>query len=149
MVATGRYSSSKVILVASRADCTYHGGMSKTVLLVEDDKLIRESLARVLTEKDLTVLEAENGKEGLEKALAGPVDLVVTDVIMPEEDGLTMLANLREDPKGKEIPAIILSNDDQTESLNKAMEAGVTIYLSKATLDAEAISKQILVALGV
>ncbi len=122
--------------------------MNKTVLLVDDDKLVRESLARVLTDKGLTVFEASNGKEGLEKALAGDVDLVVTDVIMPEVDGLTMLAQLREDSKGKEIPAIILSNDEQTESLNQAMQAGVTTYLSKATLNAEELSEQILVALG-
>ena len=122
--------------------------MSKTVLLVEDDKLIREGLARALTEKGLTVLEAANGKEGLEKALAGDIDIVVTDVIMPEVDGLTMLSKLREDPKSKHIPAIILSNDEQTESLNEAMQAGVTFYLSKASLDAEAVSQQILIALG-
>jgi CheY-like chemotaxis protein len=122
--------------------------MSKTVLLVEDDKLVRESLARTLTDKGLTVEQAGDGKEGLEKALASKVDLVVTDVIMPEVDGLTMLAKLREDSKGKDIPAIILSNDEQTDSLNKAMEAGVTVYLSKASLDADAIAEQVLVALG-
>lgn len=122
--------------------------MSKTVLLVDDDKLVRESLARVLGEKGLTVYEASNGKEGLEKALTGEVNLVVADVIMPEVDGLTMLAQLREDSKGKEIPAIILSNDEQTESLNKAMEAGVTTYLSKASLNAEELAEQILIALG-
>jgi CheY-like chemotaxis protein len=122
--------------------------MSKTVLLVEDDQLVRGSLSRVLTEKGLTVFEAANGKEGLEKALAGDIDLVVTDVIMPEVDGLTMLAKLREDSKGKDIPAIILSNDEQTESLNKALQAGVTVYLSKASLDADAIADQILIALG-
>ena len=135
-------------LVASGADRNYHGFMSKTILLVEDDTLVRESLARVLGDKGLTVLQATNGKEGLEKALAGGVDLVITDVIMPEVDGLTMLAKLREDSKGKDLPAIILSNDDQTESLNQALQAGVTVYLSKAALDAEAISEQILIALG-
>lgn len=122
--------------------------MSKTVLLVEDDKLVRESLARTLTEKGLTVLEAADGKEGFEKALSGNVDLIMTDIIMPEVDGLTMLANLREDSKGREIPAIILSNDEEADSLNKAIEAGVTVYLSKATLDADAIAEQVLVALG-
>lgn len=122
--------------------------MNKTVLVVEDDELVRESLARTLADKGLTVYEATNGKEGLEKALAGGVDLVVTDVIMPEVDGLTMLTKLREDSKGKDIPAIVLSNDEQTESLNKAMQAGVTVYLSKASLDADAIAQQVLVALG-
>lgn len=122
--------------------------MSKTVLLVEDDKLIRESLARTLSDKGLTVLEAANGKEGLEKALAGSVDIVVTDVIMPEVDGLTMLAELRKDEKGKNIPAIILSNDEEADTLNQALQAGVTSYLSKASLDSEAVAQQIIVAVG-
>jgi two-component system chemotaxis response regulator CheY len=136
-------------LFASLSVSTYHTYMSKkTVLLVEDDKLIRESLAQVLEEKGLHVIQASNGEEGLEKALAGGVDLVATDVIMPKKDGLTMLSELRKGPSGKDIPAIVLSNDDHTESLNKALEAGVTIYLSKASLDAEGMAAQVMIALG-
>ncbi len=122
--------------------------MNKTVLLVEDDDLIRGSLARVLKAREINVIEAENGKDGLSKALSENVDLVVTDIIMPEVDGLSMLASLREDKKGKQIPAIILSSDEEPESLNKAIEAGVTVYLSKANLDAEAIANQIVIAVG-
>lgn len=126
----------------------YKNLMSKTVLLVDDDKLVRESLARVLTDKGLNVYQANNGKEGLEKALSGDVDLVVTDVVMPEVDGLSMLASIRDDSKGRELPAIILSNDEQTETLNEAIQAGVTTYLSKATFNAEELSNQIIIALG-
>lgn len=122
--------------------------MNKIILLVEDDKLIRESLARVLTEKGLTVYEASNGKEGLEKALLGDVDLIVTDIMMPEVDGLTMLGQLREDSKGKDIPVIILTSDEQTESLNKAMEVGVATYLSKSSLSADEIAEQIQASLA-
>lgn len=122
--------------------------MSKTVLLVEDDDLIRGGLSRVLQEKGLQVVEAENGKKGLDKALASRIDLVVTDVVMPEMDGLTMLAELRKDEAGRSLPVIILSNDEETDSLNKAMEAGVTVYLSKAVSDAETIANQIIIALG-
>lgn len=117
--------------------------MHKTILIVEDDKLIREGLARTLKEKGFTTLLAANGKEGLQVAQENDIDLVVTDVIMPEVDGLTMLAELRKTTKGQTIPAIILTNDEQTDSLNKAMQAGVTAYLSKATLDADTIAEQI------
>lgn len=122
--------------------------MSKTVLLIDDDQLVRESLARVLEEKGLNIVQAQDGKEGLEKALSGNIDLVVTDIIMPEVDGLAMLARLRKDPNGAKLPAIILSNDDRVETLNEAMQSGVTIYLSKTVLTADDIAKQILVALG-
>lgn len=122
--------------------------MGKIVLLVEDDDLIRGGLSRALQDKGLDVIEAVNGSEGLEKALSDGADLIVTDVIMPEKDGLQMLAELRADDRTKDIPAIILSNDEATDSLNKAMEAGVSMYLSKTAFDADSIAEQIIVALG-
>ncbi|HTE58680.1 MAG TPA: response regulator [Verrucomicrobiae bacterium] len=120
--------------------------MSKTILLVEDDELIRQSLARVLTTKGLKVIQATNGKEGLESA--ANADLVVTDVRMPEMDGLQMVDALRKDPKTKELPIIILSNDEEASTLNKALEAGVTVYLSKSNQDADSLADQILAAAG-
>jgi len=123
--------------------------MNKTVLIVDDDELIRDSLGRVLRDKGLSVQLATNGKDGLKKALAGGVDMVVTDVIMPEMDGLKMLTKLREDPDGREIPAIILSNDEETETVNEAMQAGVTVYLSKTFQSADELAEQIVVGLGI
>lgn len=120
--------------------------MSKKVLLVEDDDLVRQSLARVLVSKGLEVVEAANGKEGL--AQAAGVDLVVTDVRMPEMDGLQMVEAMRGDEKTKAVPVIILSNDEQPGTLNQALQAGVTVYLSKANQDANSIADQILAAAG-
>jgi CheY-like chemotaxis protein len=122
--------------------------MTKIVLLVEDDDLIRGGLSRALQDKGLGVIEAANGSEGLDKALSTTVDLIVTDVIMPKKDGLQMLVELRADDRTKDVPAIILSNDETTDSLNKAMESGVSMYLSKTAFDADAIAEQIIVALG-
>jgi len=122
--------------------------MSKTVLLVDDDQLIREGLARVLEDKGLKVIQAQNGEEGLRKALEESIDLVVTDIIMPKADGLSMLEQLRKDSKGAKIPAIILSNDDRVEALNEALQSGVTTYLSKTILNADRIAEQIITALG-
>lgn len=122
--------------------------MSKTVLVVEDDTLVRQSLVHVLTEKGLQVVEAADGKEGLEKALAGGINLVVTDVRMPEMDGLEMVEKLRADDNGKQLPVIVLTNDEQTATMNQALQAGVTVYLSKASTDAETIADQILTAAG-
>lgn len=120
--------------------------MAKTILIVEDDELIRQSLARVLTTKGLKVIEATNGKEGLESA--AQADLVVTDIHMPEMDGLQMVGAMRKDPNLKDKPAIILSNDEQASTLNQALEAGVTVYLSKSTQDADSLAGQILAAAG-
>lgn len=120
--------------------------MSKTVLLVEDDALVRESLGNLLKQKGLQVVEATNGKEGLQKAAR--VDLVVTDISMPQMDGLQMIEHLRKDDATKNLPVIIMSVDATTATLNQALQAGVTVYLSKSEQDPETIATQIVAAVG-
>lgn len=119
--------------------------MSKKVLIVDDNKLVRQGLAEALEAKGLSVETAENGEEGLKKATGGDIDLVVTDVRMPGMDGLEMIEEIRKDEKGKKLPVVILSVDDQTTSINQALAAGVTVYLSKANFytDADTIAEQI------
>lgn len=66
------------------------------VLLVEDDKELREMLKMSLLRRNFTVLEAENGKDAILHFKPSITDLVVTDLIMPEEDGLKVVIKLRE-----------------------------------------------------
>jgi len=66
------------------------------VLIVEDDKELREMLKMSLLRRNFTVLEAENGKEAITHFKPSLTDLVVTDLIMPEEDGLKVIIKLRE-----------------------------------------------------
>ena len=122
--------------------------MSKTILVVDDDNLIRKSLAQTLTAAGFAVTEAENGKTGLAQALAGHPDVVVTDVRMPELDGLQMVEQLRKDEWGKQVPVIILSTDESTASINQALSSGVTVYLSKTTLSPDQLAEQIQQALS-
>jgi CheY-like chemotaxis protein len=76
------------------------------ILIIEDDKELREMLKTALTRKDYTVLEAENGKEALINFKPGVTDLVVTDLIMPEEDGLKVIMKIREKKQGIKVIAI-------------------------------------------
>ncbi len=122
--------------------------MNKTVLVVEDDNLARKSLVSALEEKGLTVSQAVNGKEGLAAAITNKPDLIVTDVRMPEMDGLSMIGQLRQDKWGKDVRVIVLTTDETTTSINQALKNGVTVYLPKTTLDPAAITDQVLVALG-
>lgn len=66
------------------------------ILLIEDDKELREMLATALFRKDYVVMEAVNGKEALVHFKPGVTDLVITDLIMPEEDGLKVIMKMRE-----------------------------------------------------
>jgi len=121
--------------------------MSKKILVIDDDKLMREGLAALLKSAGQTVLEASNGKEGLETALAEKPDLVVTDVRMPKMTGLEMIAELREDTWGKSVSVIILTNDESNDSINQALQSGVTTYFSKS-LDPVTLSQQVLQMIG-
>ncbi len=121
--------------------------MSKTILVVDDDKLIREGLSALLKNAGQIVLEAADGKEGLAVALEQHPDLVVSDVRMPKMTGLEMVDALREDEWGKHVPIVMLTNDDTNDSVNHALQAGVTVYLAK-NLDPVALTGQILQAAG-
>lgn len=122
--------------------------MAKKILIVDDDKLILESLAAMLRGAGHEVLQAGNGEEGVSLALEQHPDLVVTDVRMPVKDGLAMIDDLRADEWGKTVPIIVLTNDEGTATVNHALQAGVTVYLSKVNLDPEVLSQQVLMALG-
>lgn len=122
--------------------------MSKKVLIVDDNELVRKSLGAMLTNVEVSALTAANGKDGLKLALEQHPDLVITDVHMPEMGGHDMIEKIRADEWGKKVPIIIMTVDEDTDSINKALAEGVTVYLSKTNSDPAAIAEQIKIALG-
>lgn len=76
------------------------------ILLIEDDRDLREMLKTALVRKDYTVLEAQNGRDAIVQFKPGVTDLVVTDLIMPEEDGLKVIMKIKELKPGIRIIAI-------------------------------------------
>ncbi|GAC1391680.1 MAG: hypothetical protein NVSMB46_05070 [Candidatus Saccharimonadales bacterium] len=118
------------------------------VLVIDDDVLIRNSLGELLKNEQHEVMTAENGKEGFELALDNKPDLIITDVRMPIMSGMDMVDALRNDTWGKTVPIIVLTNDETTDSINDALQSGVTVYLSKTTVDPTALAEQIKLALS-
>ena len=82
----------------------------KTVLIIEDEKSLREAVVDILHIRGITPLAAKNGREGVDLALAKHPDLILLDLIMPEMDGMEALKAIREDAWGKNVPIIILTN---------------------------------------
>ena len=82
----------------------------KTILVVEDEKSLREAIVDILRLKKFLPLEAKNGIEGVELALATHPDLILLDIVMPEMDGMTALKKIRQDAWGEKVPVIILTN---------------------------------------
>src|SRR5687767_8858215 len=83
--------------------------MTKTILVVEDDKSVARMLQDVLESEGFTVLSERDGEWGLRAFQEKPVDLLVVDVLVPKIKGFDLIARLRETDKGKSIPIIVIS----------------------------------------
>jgi two-component system response regulator PilR (NtrC family) len=103
--------------------------MTKTILIVEDESVLRESLAELLAGEGYRVLQAGDGKTAYELAMAGPLDLVLSDVRMPEMDGMTLLGRLRQ--LAPQTPVIMVTAYGTVQSAVAAMRAGACDYLLK------------------
>jgi len=102
----------------------------KKILIIDDDRALRQTLAAALETEGYGVAEAGDGREGLNKALQGNYDLVVLDIVMPTLGGLEVCRKLRE--SGRQIPVIILSGKKKKE-VDKVLglELGGDDYLTK------------------
>ncbi len=103
----------------------------KTVLIVEDNEVIREDVAEILTLANYKVISAVNGKEGIEKTYEFMPDLVVSDIAMPIVDGFGMLHVLRKDPKTEDVPFIFLTSKSDRNDFRNAMDSGADDYITK------------------
>lgn len=103
----------------------------KTILVVEDNEVIREDVAEMLTLANYKVISAVNGKEGIEKTYEHMPDLVVSDITMPVIDGFGMLHVLRKDPKTEDLPFIFLTSKSERNDFRSAMDSGADDYLTK------------------
>jgi len=102
------------------------------ILVVEDDKFLRELIARKLREEDYEVSEAVDGEEGVKKIQEEIPDLILLDLILPGIDGFEVLSKIKEDPQLSQIPVIILSNLGQRDDIEKGLKLGAIDYLVKA-----------------
>lgn len=105
--------------------------MPKTVLTVDDSPSIRRMIAMTLSQAGYRVIEATDGREGLEKATSEPVDAIITDQNMPVLDGLGMIRALRAHPVGRGVPVIVLSTDSQETLKEQARAAGALGWMVK------------------
>ncbi len=102
-----------------------------TVLVIEDDTLIRENLLELLTEEGFTTVAARDGKEGIALALAHPPDVIVCDITMPILDGHQVLRAIRDYPDTTHVPFIFLSARAQHGEVRAGMNLGADDYVTK------------------
>ena len=106
--------------------------MEKTILIIEDDKFLRELIVQKLVKEGCNTSEAIDGEEGIKKVKEEKPDLVLLDLILPGIDGFEVLSKMKEDPALAQIPVIILSNLGQKDDVEKGLKLGAVDYLIKA-----------------
>ncbi|HMP87100.1 MAG TPA: response regulator [Lacibacter sp.] len=112
----------------------------KTILLIEDNADIRENTSEILELAGYKVFTAENGKLGLEQAMAHKPDLIICDIMMPVLDGYGVLHVLQKNDELRFVPFIFLSAKSERTDLRKGMEMGADDYITKPFTETELLS---------
>jgi len=103
----------------------------KTVLLIEDDVVLRDCTAELLELSNYKVVKASNGKTGLQLAKTQTPDIIVCDIMMPELDGYGVIKSLSENKNTKYVPFIFLSAKTEIRDVRMGMNLGADDYISK------------------
>ncbi len=101
------------------------------ILVIEDEAPIREKIVAVLRYENYEVIEAANGREGVISTRKNRPDLIICDVLMPDMNGYSALAALRDEPETSVIPVIFLTAAASRADMRKGMELGADDYITK------------------
>ena len=104
------------------------------ILIIDDERAIRNTLKEILEFESYNVDVAENGREGLDRALTGAYDLIFTDIKMPEMDGMEFLAKYREgmaQQNGEEVPVVVITGHGSVDTAVEALKGGAFDFIQK------------------
>ena len=105
--------------------------MSKTILAVDDSRSIRDMVRFALEPLGYEIIEAEDGVEGLERLGSARVDLVITDLNMPNMDGIEFIAAVRREERYAGLPMVMLTTEGQAEKMREGKRAGASGWIVK------------------
>jgi two-component system chemotaxis response regulator CheY len=105
--------------------------MTKTILTIDDSASIRQMVMMTLSGAGHDVIEAVNGADGYDKAIANTVHAVITDLNMPVMNGIEFVRKYRQHPSSKGVPIILLTTESDDDLKRQAKEAGATGWIVK------------------
>ncbi|MEG3861277.1 EAL domain-containing response regulator [Microcoleus sp. herbarium12] len=111
----------------------------KKILVIEDDRVIRENILKLLKAEGFDVTGAENGAQGLNAAVSNLPDVILCDVMMPQLDGYGVLVALRSHPVTATVPFVFLTGKADRSQVRQGMELGADDYLTKPFTKAELV----------
>ncbi len=115
----------------------------KRILIVEDDRFLRQACEAGLERRGFTLVTAADGEEGLRLARTEAPDLILLDILMPKMSGIEVLRALKADEGTRNIPVLVLSNSSQEDSMQQAMTLGAVAYLVKANLSLDQLGDRV------
>jgi two-component system, chemotaxis family, chemotaxis protein CheY len=101
------------------------------ILAVDDSASIRQTVKIALSSSGHLITEAVDGADGLQKATGNEFDLVITDLNMPQMDGLSMIRELRKNPAYAGVPMLFLTTENDAAMKQQAKSAGATGWITK------------------
>ncbi|MFO8070934.1 MAG: response regulator [Polyangia bacterium] len=113
-----------------------------TCLIVEDSPMMRQLIVFALSRiKNLRVVEADDGVDGLKKLAAQKFDIVITDINMPIMDGLKLVKRIRSDAVHRDVPIMIITTEGAEEDRQRALQLGANSYITKPIQAPQVISE--------
>lgn len=103
----------------------------KRILTVDDSASVRQMVSFTLRKAGYEVVEAVDGKDGLGKVGGGKLDLIITDLNMPNMDGIEMISSIRKLPGYSFVPILMLTTESQAEKKDAGRKAGATGWIVK------------------
>ena len=125
--------------VQQNAQAVDEGRRRKRVLVVDDSLTVRELERKLIGNAGYEVEVSIDGMDGWNAVRTQPFDLVVTDIDMPRLDGIELVRLIKNDPRLKVLPVMIVSYKDRTEDRNRGLEAGADYYLTKGSFHDETL----------
>lgn len=105
--------------------------MKKIILVADDSPTIRKFVSVALSVKGFEIIACSDGMEAIEMMPNQKVDLVITDLNMPNVDGYELISSIRKNEEYRELPIIVLSSLGNTEDIQKGLQCGANSYLIK------------------
>jgi CheY-like chemotaxis protein len=105
--------------------------MKKRVLVADNEEVIRKLIKAHLAKKGYFVAEAEDGRRAVEQLVEDNFDLLICDILMPNETGIGVLKRVKSNPKTRDIPVIILTTKKAVPDLFEEYQLGADYYLTK------------------
>jgi len=115
----------------------------KKILIIEDDRSLQSALVEIIQQEGFETESAFDGEEGLAKIRSFGPDLILLDIILPKKDGFDLLSEIKKDEALKNIPVLVLTNLEEVNNIQKALDLGANSYLVKSDFSLKDIVEKV------